>query len=151
MTDTRMTHSEREAFLAGLHVGVLAIPRDGDRGPLAAPVWYDYAPGGEDGDAELWFLTGPDSLKGRLLSEGARVTLVAQQEAAPYAYVSVEGVVTEIRQADAEADSRPMARRYLGEELGDAYTKATAEAAAVRISVRPERWLTVDYAKAPPF
>ena len=38
-----MTRAEREAFLAGVHVGVLSIPEPG-RGPLAAPIWYGYEP-----------------------------------------------------------------------------------------------------------
>ena len=142
MADTRMDQQERETFLADLHVGVLSIPRP-DGPPLAAPIWYDYEPGGD-----IWLLTGPTSRKGRLLSEGTRVSLVAQTEAAPYAYVSVEGTVTEIRQAEAEADLRPMARRYLGEEMGDAYTAANTGNDSVRLAIRPDRWLTVDYAKA---
>jgi len=52
MSNTVMTRAEREAFLAGVHVGVLAIA-DPARGPLAVPIWYDYAPGGE-----LRFVTG---------------------------------------------------------------------------------------------
>ena len=142
MADTRMDQQERETFLADLHVGVLSIPRP-DGPPLAAPIWYDYEPGGD-----IWLLTGPTSRKGRLLSEGTRVSLVAQTEAAPYAYVSVEGTVTEIRQAEAEADLRPMARRYLGEDMGDAYTAANTGNDSVRLAIRPDRWLTVDYAKA---
>jgi nitroimidazol reductase NimA-like FMN-containing flavoprotein (pyridoxamine 5'-phosphate oxidase superfamily) len=49
-----MTHAERDAFLAGVHVGVLSIPEPG-RGPLAAPIWYGYEPGGE-----IWLVTGRD-------------------------------------------------------------------------------------------
>ena len=142
MADTRMTQEERQAFLAGLHVGVLAIPRP-EGAPLTAPIWYDYDPGGD-----IWVLTGPTSLKGRLLEEGTQVTLVAQTEAAPYAYVSVEGTVREIRPADTESDTRPMAIRYLGEDMGNAYTNANAGNESVRVSIRPQRWLTVDYAKA---
>ena len=41
-----MTKQEREAFLAGVHVGVISIPEPG-RGPLTVPVWYSYDPGGE--------------------------------------------------------------------------------------------------------
>ena len=141
MTDTRMSKEEREAYLADLHVGVLSIPRAAGP-PLAAPVWYDYEPGGD-----ICVLTGPDSLKGRLLKEGLQLTLVAQTEAVPYAYVSVEGTVTEVRPCDDEADTRPMARRYLGTEMGDAYTDANAGSESVRVSIRPDRWLTVDYAK----
>ena len=141
MSDTRMTREERETFLAGLHVGVLSIPRD-EGAPLSAPVWYDYRPGGE-----IWLLTGPESRKGRLLREGLSVSLVAQTEAPPYSYVTVEGVVSEIRMGDSEADTRPMARRYLGDEMGDAYTEQNA-GESVRVSITPQRWLTVDYAKS---
>lgn len=141
MADTRMSLEEREAFLADLHVGVLSIPRSAGP-PLTAPVWYGYEPGGD-----IWVLTGPDSLKGRLLKQGLQVTLVAQSEDLPYAYVSVEGTVTDIGSCDDGTDTRAMARRYLGEELGDAYTDANAGSESVRVSIRPDRWLTVDYAK----
>lgn len=142
MADTRMSVKEREAFLAGLHVGVLSIPR-AEGPPLAAPIWYDYEPGGQ-----IWLLTGPDSQKGRLLQKGTAVSLVAQQEDLPYAYVSVEGTVTEIRPCDRNADTGHMARRYLGEEMGNAYAKANENDNSVRVSIQPQRWLTVDYAKS---
>ena len=38
-----MTRSEREAFLAAVHVGVISIERAG-QAPLAVPIWYDYDP-----------------------------------------------------------------------------------------------------------
>ncbi|WP_425455354.1 hypothetical protein [Amycolatopsis palatopharyngis] len=41
-----MTTEERESFLAGVHVGVLAVAREG-RGPLAVPVWYSYERGSD--------------------------------------------------------------------------------------------------------
>jgi PPOX class probable F420-dependent enzyme len=140
MADNRMTQAEREAFLADLHVGVLSIPSDGS--PLTAPIWYDYEPG-----SDIWILTGPDSRKGKLLREGTRVTLVAQQEAMPYAYVSIEGTVTGIA-PEGEGDTLHMATRYLGEAMGRDYAQANAETASVRVTIRPDRWLTVDYAKS---
>lgn len=144
MSNTTMSQAEREAFFAGLHVGVVAIPAAAvGAAPLSAPVWYDYEPGGN-----YWFLTGRKSRKGRLLLVGQKLTLVAQQEALPYAYVSVEGVVVGLRDCTQDDDTRPMARRYLGVEQGDAYTAATAAGDdSVRVEVRPERWLSVDYAK----
>jgi PPOX class probable F420-dependent enzyme len=135
-----MTEAERESFLAGLHVGVLAIPTDG--APLTAPIWYGYEPGDD-----IWVLIGPDSRKGRRLAEGSKVTLVAQQEAMPYAYVSVEGTVTSIATA-AEGDTLQMAVRYLGAEMGKSYAEANAQGESVRVTIRPDRWLTVDYAKS---
>ena len=138
-----MTRAEREAFLAGVHVGVISVAEPG-RGPLAVPIWYSYEPGGE-----LLVVTDRDSRKGRLLAQARRFSLLAQTETAPYQYVSVEGPVVAIEPADLERHLRPMARRYLGREMGDRYVEATAGdregSAAVRM--RPERWLSVDYRK----
>ncbi|HEU4428981.1 MAG TPA: pyridoxamine 5'-phosphate oxidase family protein [Myxococcota bacterium] len=140
-----MSREQREAFLAGVHVGVISIP-DGMNGPLTAPIWYGYEPG-----RELWVITGASSRKGKLLRSGARVSLVAQNEAAPYQYVSVEGPVTAIEPVKDREVLRVLARRYLGKEGGDAYVAATAQSYEhepnVLVRIRPERWLTVDYAK----
>ncbi|MCZ6887091.1 MAG: pyridoxamine 5'-phosphate oxidase family protein [Gammaproteobacteria bacterium] len=140
-----MSQDEKEAFLADLHVGVLAI-NDGANGPLTAPIWYDYQPGGS-----LWFITGRNSRKGKRLEVGSRVSLVAQTEDAPYKYVSVEGPVTAIDAHDNEILG--MAIRYLGEEQGKAYAAASPDSSAdagsgsIVVKVTPERWLTVDYSK----
>jgi nitroimidazol reductase NimA-like FMN-containing flavoprotein (pyridoxamine 5'-phosphate oxidase superfamily) len=138
-----MTRAEREAFLADLHVGIISIA-DPERGPLTVPIWYDYEPGGE-----LWVLTGRTSRKGKLLEGAGRFSLCAQTEAPPYKYVSVEGAITAIEPSDVEKHGRPMARRYLGRELGDRYVAETMQAneQSVLVRMRPELWLTVDYAK----
>ena len=140
-----MTKQERESFLAALHVGVLSIPESG-RGPLTAPIWYTYEPGGE-----VWVITESGSRKGRLLAPGVRVSLVAQTETPPYQYVSVEGPVVAVEPSDRERDARPMAHRYLGKEFGDQYVASTSgegsSGESVRVRIRPERWLTVDYRK----
>ena len=114
-----MTREEREKFLADLHVGVVSIAEEG-RGPLTAPIWYDYEPGGE-----LRIVTDRKSRKGRLLEKVQRFGLVAQTEAPPYKYVSVEGPIVSIESSDLERDLRPIARRYLGEEFGDRYVETT--------------------------
>ncbi|GIS74459.1 MAG: hypothetical protein CM1200mP12_01780 [Gammaproteobacteria bacterium] len=74
-------------------------------------------PGGE-----LWFITGPNSLKGKLLEVGVRLSLVAQSEEPPYKYVSVEGPVVSISEST-EDDLLAMAVRYLGETGGQQYTE----------------------------
>ena len=138
-----MTQSEREEFLAGLHVGILGIERP-DGPPLTVPIWYAYEPGGE-----LRFLTSPDSVKGRLLRQSMRFSLCAQSESLPYKYVSVEGTAT-ISPADKELHSRPMAHRYLGVKGGDRYVESGAgedDGESVRVSMVPERWFTLDYSK----
>ncbi len=139
-----MTEEERDAFLADLHVGVIAIEQDGQP-PLAAPIWYDYTPG-----VGVWVITGDASLKAKHLQAAGRFTLVAQSEAPPaYRYVSVEGPIVKTRKADLEADLRPMARRYFGEEIGDQYANATGVDGQTVYVMRPERWRTVDYRKSP--
>ena len=142
MSALSMSVEEREAFLAGLHVGVIGIERQ-DGPPLTVPIWYSYEPGGE-----VVVLLDADSVKGRLLQRAGRFSLCAQVEDPPYRYVSVEGPAV-IGPSDVERDSRPMARRYLGPELGDRYTDAgSSSARPVRVSMRPERWFTVDYGKS---
>lgn len=137
-----MTRSEREAFLAALHVGVISIERAG-QAPLAVPIWYDYDPA-----IGVWVITDADSEKGRALSAAGRFALCAQSEAPPlYRYVSVEGPVVSVRPAHLEEDRRPMARRYFGPELGDRYVASGDGEGSLVFTMRPERWRTVDYGK----
>jgi len=142
-----MTPQEREKFLADVHVGVISIHEDG-HGPLTVPVWYAYEPGGE-----LRVMTGRTSRKGRLLERAGRFSLCVQTETPPYKYVSVEGPIVSIEPGDRERDLRPLARRYLGAGASS-YMESTREDPAYRdnviIRMRPERWLTADFAKAGP-
>ena len=140
-----MTREEREAFLAEVHVGVVGIERQG-RAPLAVPIWYEYEPGGD-----LRILVETGSAKERLLRRFGRFTLCAQNEAAPYGFVSVEGPVVSIGPSVKERDEHAMAKRYLGEQMADAYVKMTAADPENRpglvVTMRPERWFTYDGAK----
>ena len=137
-----MTQAEREAFLADLHVGVISIENEGSP-PLTVPIWYDYAP-----DRGVWVITNANSLKGKALAKAGRYTLVAQVETPPvYQYVSVEGAIVETRPVDLEADLRPMAHRYFGAELGDAYVGGGSGEGDLVFTMQPERWRTVDYRK----
>ena len=140
-----MTVKEREAFLAGVHVGVISIDEPG-RGPLTVPIWYGYAPGGT-----LFVVTDRGSRKGKLLEQTKRFSLCIQTETPPYQYASVEGPIVEIAAAQLERDVRPLAHRYLGREAGDRYIQATGGADSrdgeIVVRMRPERWLTTDYAK----
>ena len=141
-----MTKQEREKFLADVHIGVISIAEEG-RGPLTVPIWYAYEPGGD-----LRIGTGKSSRKGQLLDRAGRFSLCVQTETLPYKYVSVEGPIVSSEPADVERDVRPLARRYLGTEMGDRYIEQTRNlpeyADQMLIRMRPERWLTVDYAKA---
>ena len=140
MAKITMSPREREEFLAAVHVGVLCVPGGG--APVCSPIWYNYEPG-----QDMHVLLDPASRKGKLLHPGAEVTMVVQNETQPYAYASVQGSVSSISPASREEHLRPLARRYLGDEMGDAYTEASPIKGAVRVSIRPARWLTADFAK----
>ncbi len=144
MNPLAMTKTEREAFLAGAHVGVLCVARPG-MGPLAVPVWYGYEPG-----ADVRVVTAASSPKAQLIRAAGRVSLCVQSEAVPYKYLTVEGPTT-IETPDFERDVREIARRYLGPDLGESYLRATEEsrraAPEILIRIRPERWRSEDFAK----
>ena len=133
-----MTRDEREAFLAGVHIGILAIDEPG-RGPLAMPIWYRYA----DGAVEI-SMDG-SSLKARLLRAAGRATMTVQDESPPYKYVSVEGPVTVVARPESPES---MATRYLGPELGAWYAEQNPPTDdTVVATLTPEHWRTFDYGK----
>jgi PPOX class probable F420-dependent enzyme len=136
-----MTHTERETFLAALHVGVLGISSP-DRGPVLLPVWYSYEPGGD-----ILFITNKNAKKVKHLEREGRFTLCVQDESPPYSYVSVEGPIISIEDADHERELTPIAHRYLGKERGDAYVNETSGDKELLIRMRPARWSTADYGK----
>jgi hypothetical protein len=96
-------------------------------------------------------VTERDSRKGKLLKEGMRISLCAQDEAPPYRYASVEGPVIRIDPSDVERNERQLAHRYLGPEAGDRYigsaTDDRDDDLMILVRMRPERWLTADYSK----
>jgi PPOX class probable F420-dependent enzyme len=138
MATGSMTKVEREAFLADVHVGVLAVDEPG-RGPLNVPVWYLY----EDG--QIVISTHPTSRKVELLQAAGRATLTVQNEDPPYKYISVEGPVS-VEPTD--RDELEVAIRYLGAELGAWYMEHNPGSPdTVLVRITPEHWRTMDFAK----
>lgn len=138
-----MTHTERQAFLAEVHIAVLSVQQQ-ERGPLSIPVWYTYEPGGT-----VNVITGEDSKKGVLIRASRRFSLCVQSETPPYKYVSIEGPVVEFGKPVDTLERRDMAHRYLGEEFGDLYLQATEgdTVNSVVFRMAPETWFTADFAK----
>lgn len=143
-TMSKMSSTERENYLADLHVGVIGVER-ADRAPLTVPIWYAYEPGGE---VLVSSLAG--SLKARLITAAGRFSITAQDENYPYRYVTAEGSVTSIETAD-DAIMSAIAVRYLGEQGGRAFVESFArdhpDAESLLFRMRPEHWLSVDYSK----
>ena len=139
-----MTRDEREEFLAAVHVGVLTVdePR---RGPLSVPVWYLYEPGGE-----IIVVTRPEARKARLLGLGARVSFCVQSEELPPKYVTIQGRVVSAEPADVDRDLKPIVRKYLGAEVGDAYVDNTRPNGTneIVVRIRPERWYSRDFGRS---
>ena len=135
-----MSRQEREEFLSGLHVAVLCVASPDGGAPLAAPVWYTYAPGGT-----VNVSTGGETARAAAIRAAGRFTLCAQHEHPPYKYVTVEGPVAI---EEATQDERlELARRYLGPEGGDAYIAANPGSDMIMLRMTPERWFTVDQGK----
>jgi PPOX class probable F420-dependent enzyme len=135
-----MSVTEREEFLAGVHVGVLSAAAGTAGQTLAVPVWYSYQPGGL-----LIVLTGRQSRKAAAIRAAGRFSLCAQDDHLPYRYVSVEGPVVSEEELD-PAERLAMARRYLGAEGGDRYVSDNPdpERHNVAFRMRPEHWLSQD-------
>jgi nitroimidazol reductase NimA-like FMN-containing flavoprotein (pyridoxamine 5'-phosphate oxidase superfamily) len=137
MSELTMSKSDREAFLADLHVGVIAIARDGAP-PLAGPVWYSYEAGGD-----VVFVFESASEKVKLFESAGEASLCVQNEAMPYKYVTVEGP-TVVNGTDDDVQ-RSLAHRYLGPDIGDLYLGAIADTVSRVARLTPTRWRTVDY------
>lgn len=136
-----MTAREREAFLSGVHIGVLAVERD-DRAPLAVPVWYDYEPGGE---ILIWIQR--DTIKDRVLRKAGRFSFAVQSETLPYRYVTAEGPVTAMDSAPTRAEALRITRRYLPEADAVAYVDHSLGETSLMVRMRPQRWLSNDQSK----
>ncbi|MER7863057.1 pyridoxamine 5'-phosphate oxidase [Amycolatopsis sp. WAC 04197] len=142
MSSFVMTAEEREAFLSEVHIGVLAVEREG-RAPLAVPVWYDYEPGGE---LLIWMDGG--SVKDKAIKKAGRLSLVAQSETLPYKYVTAEGPVIANDAPPTREQALKIAQRYLPEDEGTKYVDGALSDNSVLVRVRPEKWLSNDQGKA---
>jgi hypothetical protein len=133
-----LPQTERQEFLAQPHIGALGVGAGSDRGPLVVPVWYGYQPGGP-----VWVVTPADSVKARLIEAAGRLSLLAEQSSPRVRYVSVEGPVTESREAT-DAEHLEIARRYLGDGAA-AYLEMAAGFGVQRlIRMEPQRWYSAD-------
>jgi uncharacterized protein len=133
------SETERQDFLAALHVGVLSVAAD-DRPPASVPIWYDYVPGGN-----IRINTGASSRKAKLIEKAGAVTLVVQREEPPYQYVVVEGTVVDVTTPTPQDVREAVAIRYLGEEAGRAFVQTLEGQESVLFTIRPDRWITADF------
>lgn len=141
MSSLVMTLEERETFLAGVHIGVFAVEREG-RAPLVTPVWYDYEPGGE-----LLIWIDRDSLKHQLIVQARRFSFLVQQEKPPYKYVTAEGPAIVDGRPPTREQALKIVRRYNEEAEAVAYVDKGLRDEAILVRMRPQKWLSTDYSK----
>jgi uncharacterized protein len=144
----QMTENERQEFLAGPHIGVLSVAAGDDRPPHTTPVWYAYEPG-----ASITLFTGTQGRKSRkagLLQEVGVLSLTVQREEFPYKYVTVEGTVIGSDRPPSAEQMLAIVGRYLPDEAAQGFVEAELRhpgAGPVHFTIRPDRWLTFDFAE----
>ena len=147
---SKMSDTERDAFMLRPHLGYLGIARV-DKGPLLAPIWYSFNPA-----TGIHINMGATSAKAkRLRAEGRASMLVVEVANGMYSSVLVEGPTT-IRPLgdETEPSMLAMASRYMGAAGGKMYTDnfmrklATNDFpdghgdAEVVVTIAPENWRT---------
>ena len=129
-----MTSDEIRAFLgAGTRTAKVATgARDGR--PHVTPVWFVL-----DGD-EIVFTTGESGVKARNLRHDPRIAICVDDEAPPFAYVSVRGGAELMRDApDLLEWTTRIAARYMGPAQAEEYGRRNAVPTELLVRVRPER------------
>lgn len=148
---TKMSDQERDNFMIEVRLGNIAVSRVG-KGPLLAPIWYQYVPGGT-----VDICTGSASAKARRFRAEGRATLsvVDPGSSGQYRYVAVEGPLTIVELGDETREAIfAMSSRYLSVVGGKTYTDRFMKRLVtdnlheghgnteVRVSIQPENWQT---------
>jgi PPOX class probable F420-dependent enzyme len=133
-----ITDPEVRAFLTeGTRTAKLSYLAVSGR-PLVTPVWFIL-----DGET-IVFNTGKDTAKGRYLARDPRVSLCADLNAPPYAFVQVQG--------DAELSAEPdelirtttlIGARYMGPDRAEEFGRRNAVPGELVVRVRPVKVLAV--------
>lgn len=139
--DLSLTEAERDRFLQDVRVGVVTVNGDDGRAPLASPVWYAYDPG-----AGIRFVTAASSAKARRLRARPNATFLVQDEQSPQRYVAVSGPAS-LREVPSESSRRRIAARYLPAAMVDGFIAATPAEDLVEVTIRPERWTSLDFGR----
>jgi PPOX class probable F420-dependent enzyme len=133
-----MTDEQVRDFLThGYRTGKLATTRADGR-PHVAPVWFVL-----DG-ADLIFMTGAGTVKGKALRRDPRAAISVDLEEPPYAFVLVEGTV-ELSEDLTEMLpwSIAIAERYMGAEQAKQFGRRNAVEGEMLVRLRPSRIVAV--------
>jgi PPOX class probable F420-dependent enzyme len=129
-----MTPEEIRTFLsAGTRTGKVAwVGKDGR--PHVAPIWFLL-----DGD-DVVFNTGADSAKGRALRRDPRISLVVDEEAAPYSFVKIDGSATTTADLDeVRSWATRIGGRYMGADRAEEYGARNGVAGELVVRLTPTK------------
>lgn len=127
MTDTQW----RDFVSHGTRTGKLSTVR-ADGAPHIAPIWFVL-----DGDEQLIFNTGKDTVKGRNLARDSRVALCVDDDRPPFAYVVLQGRAELIDDlAEVRDSATRIAARYMGEERAEEFGARNGVAGELLVRVR---------------
>jgi len=137
-----MSEQEREKFLADIHVGVVSVAGEPGEPPTSVPTFYAYEPGGQ-----ITMFTGTQRRKPKRIErirQAGRITLVAQREELPMAYVTVEAELVEIGKPTND-QMFAIARRYMPDEFAQGFVQGELgdpDNIVTLLTFRPTRWFT---------
>lgn len=123
------------SFVAALpaRTAKLAVVR-ADGSPHVAPVWVDL-----DGD-DIIFMTSADTIKGKAILRDPRVCLCIDDEAPPFAFVTIAGEATTSTDPDELLRwATRIGGRYMGAEHAGAYGERNAVPPEMVVRVRVTR------------
>jgi PPOX class probable F420-dependent enzyme len=133
----KMTPQEVRHFLLDtVRTGKLATVRTDGR-PHLAPIWFDL-----DGDV-LVFTTWHTTVKAANLRRNPHVSICVDDDQPPFAFVIIEGTA-EFAEPTPEALvhwATRIARRYMGDELAEAYGKRNGVEGELLVRVTPTKVL----------
>lgn len=130
----KMSSDEARAFLSHeTRTGKLAVVRQDGR-PHVTPIWFVL-----DGD-DVVFMTHESSGKGKAVRRDDRVAMVVDDDAAPYAFVLVEGTVSISEDLDELRHwGAVIGGRYMGADRADEYGERNGVPGELLIRIHPTR------------
>jgi PPOX class probable F420-dependent enzyme len=129
-----MTDDERRAFLLeGTRTGKVAwVSPKGN--VHVTPIWFVL-----DGD-DVLFTTHADSAKGRAFTEDTRLCMVVDDQAPPFSYVKVDGVVSLTDDPERLLDvATRIGGRYMGEDRAEEFGRRNAVPGELLVRITPTR------------
>jgi PPOX class probable F420-dependent enzyme len=132
-----MTPDETRDFLMhGTRTGKLATASASGE-PHVMPVWFVL-----DGE-EIVFTTHRNTVKGRNLLRDPRAALVVDDEAPPYAFVHIRGVVSVDEDPSEQLRiATAIAARYMGADHAEEFGRRNAVPGELVMRMRPQRVIT---------